>query len=170
MRLVRSSITMHLKVASMVRNWSLWDQGGFLGGPTLAADINLVIQLSMGVALLAGMMLARRKHYRAHAICQGSVIVFNLVMIALIMLPSFQDNVLPELPGRLVRPYYYVSTIHAALGGIAQLMGIYIVLRAGTNWLPQPLCFQNYKLWMRTELALWWVVIIFGIATYIVWS
>lgn len=149
---------------------SLWDQGGFLGGPTLAADMNLVVQLSMGVALLAGMMLARGKHYRAHAICQGSVMVLNLVMIALIMLPSFRDNVLPELPGRLLRPYYFVPTFHAALGGVAQVMGIYIVLRAGTNWLPQALRFRNYKLWMRTELTLWWVVIIIGIATYVVWS
>ena len=91
-------------------------------------------------------------------------------MIALIMLPSFQDNVLPELPGRLLRPYYFVPTFHSVLGGVAQLMGIYIVLRAGTNWLPQALCFRNYKLWMRTELALWWAVIVFGISTYVVLS
>lgn len=154
----------------MPRFMSLWDRGGFLGGTTLAADINLVIQLAMGVALLAGMMLARRKRYRAHGICQGSVMALNLVMLALIMLPSFQDNVVPELPGRLLRLHYLVPTIHAALGGIAQLMGIYIVLRAGTNWLPQALCFQNYKLWMRTELVLWWAVIIIGVVTYVVWS
>ena len=47
---------------------------GFLGtGATFAADLNLIVQLLMGVALLLGMILARRRHYRAHAICQGAL-------------------------------------------------------------------------------------------------
>lgn len=143
---------------------------GFLGtNAPLEADINLVIQLFMGIALLLGMMLARRRRYLAHGICQGSVMILNLVMIALIMFPSFRDGVFPELPARLRIPYYSVSTLHAALGIIAQLLGLYIVLRAGTNLLPRALCFQNYKLWMRTELVLWWVVIVFGVATYYLW-
>lgn len=143
---------------------------GFLGtGAALKADINLVIQLLMGIALLLGMILARRRHYRAHAICQGSVMLLNLVMIALIMLPSFRLGVLPGLPAELDKPFYFVATLHAALGSVAELLGLYIVLRAGTNWLPRALCFQNYKLWMRTELALWWTVILLGGATYYVW-
>jgi hypothetical protein len=49
---------------------------GFLGtSATLEADLNLIIQLLMGIALLAGMILARLGHYRAHGICQGSIIV-----------------------------------------------------------------------------------------------
>ncbi len=143
---------------------------GFLGtGATLAADGNLIIQLLMGVALLAGMVLARRKYYRAHAVCQGSVMVLNLLMIASIMLPPFWREVVPGLPGRLGNSYYFVPTLHAALGGIAQLLGLYILLRAGTNLLPRILCFQNYKVWMRTELVLWWVVIVVGVATYFAW-
>jgi uncharacterized membrane protein YozB (DUF420 family) len=55
------------------------------------------------------------------------------------------------------------------LGTIAQLLGLYIVIRAGTNWLPKRLRFKNYKLWMRTTLVLWWSVIILGIATYWAW-
>lgn len=143
---------------------------GFLGtGAALKADINLVIQLLMGLALLLGMILARRRHYRAHAICQGSVMLLNLVMIALIMLPSFRLGVLPGLPAELDKPFYFVATLHAALGSVAELLGLYIVLRAGTNWLPRALRFENYKLWMRTELALWWTVILLGVATYYVW-
>jgi len=42
----------------------------------------------MGIALLAGMILARHRCYRSHAVCQGSVISLNLVMIAFIMFPS----------------------------------------------------------------------------------
>ncbi|TAK06485.1 DUF420 domain-containing protein [bacterium] len=143
---------------------------GFLGtGAPFLSDLNLTIQLLMGVALLIGMVLARRGHYRAHAICQGSVMLLNLVMIALIMLPSFRLGVLPGLPGELGKPYYSVATLHASLGATAQLLGLYILLRAGTNLLPQLLRFQNYQLWMRTELTLWWAVILLGVATYYVW-
>jgi len=123
----------------------------------------------MGIALLIGMVLARRRYYRAHAICQGSVVVLNLVMIGFIMLPPFWRDVVPGLPARIGNSYYFVPTLHAILGGIAQLLGLYIVLRAGTNLLPRPLCFQNYKLWMQTQLALWWAVILLGVATYYVW-
>lgn len=143
--------------------------GLFGTGAGLKADVNLLVQLLMGAALLAGMVLARRRRYRAHAICQGGVMLLNLVMIASVMLPSFRDGVLPGLPRELGKPYYSVATVHAALGTIAQLLGLYIVLRAGTDWLPERLRFQNYRLWMRTELALWWTVIGLGVATYYVW-
>ena len=146
------------------------DAAGFLGtGARFGADLNLVVQLLMGFALLLGMMLARRRLYRAHAICQGSVMLLNLVMIALIMLPPFASDIAPGLPQRLSQSYYFFPTLHAILGSAAQLLGLYILIRAGTNWLPEALCFQNYKLWMRTELALWWAVVIFGIATYFAW-
>jgi uncharacterized membrane protein YozB (DUF420 family) len=143
---------------------------GFLGtGATIQADLNLTIQILMGIALLAGMILARHRCYRAHAVCQGSVILLNLVMIAFLMLPSFELGVVPELKVKFSESYYFIPTLHASLGGIAELLGIYIVLRAGTNLLPKALCFNNYKLWMRTALVLWWVVIALGVSTYYVW-
>jgi plastocyanin len=61
------------------------------------------------------------------------------------------------------------ATIHAVLGTLAELLGLYIVLVAATNLLPESFRFKNYKLWMRTELALWWVVLLFGIGTYYYW-
>ena len=146
------------------------DAAGFLGtGARLAADVNLIVQLLMGFALLLGMILARRKLYRAHAVCQGSVVLLNLVMIAAIMLPPFARDIAPGLPHRLGQSFYFFPTLHAVLGSVTQLLGLYILIRAGTNWLPEALCFQNYKLWMRTALALWWIVIFLGLATYYVW-
>lgn len=143
---------------------------GFLGtGATFAADFNLIVQLFMGVALLLGMILARRRHYRAHAICQASVVLVNLVMIASIMLPPFARYIVPGLPHQLSESYYFFPTLHAIVGTTAQLLGLYILIRATTRWLPQKLCFRNYKLWMRTELALWWIVILLGITTYYIW-
>ena len=146
------------------------DAAGFLGtGATLGSDVNLVVQLLMGFALVLGMILARRGLFRAHAVCQTSVVLLNVVFIASIMLPPFARDVVPALPWRLNQAYYLLPTLHALLGTIAQLLGIYIVIRAGTNWLPEGLRFQNYKAWMRTTLILWWSVIILGIATYWAW-
>jgi uncharacterized membrane protein YozB (DUF420 family) len=143
---------------------------GFLGtGASFEADLNLALQLSMAAALGVGMGLARRKHYRAHAVCQSAVVLLNLVLIARIMLPSFRDGVLPGLPAGLAKPYYSIATLHAAAGGVAQLLGLYIIIAAGTKLLPERLRFRNYKRWMRTELALWWIVVVLGAATYYVW-
>ena len=143
---------------------------GFLGtGATLRADLNLCVQVTMGLALLGGMFLARRKQFRAHKYCQSSVMVLNLVMIFLIMAPSFHKQVQPQVPAGLKEAYYLVPYVHAILGAIAEVLGIYIVLVAATRLLPKKLRFRRYKPWMRTELALWWVVVLIGVSTYYVW-
>lgn len=143
---------------------------GLLGtGATFSADLNLIVQITMGLALLAGMFLAKRKKFRAHKYCQSSVMLLNLVMIFLIMAPSFHKQVQPQLPGGLKEAYYLAPYVHAILGTIAEVLGIYIVLVAATRLVPKKLRFKRYKPWMRTELALWWLVILIGIGTYYLW-
>jgi len=143
---------------------------GFLGTwASLSADLNLLIQIAMGIALLAGAFLARAKHYRAHSVCQTVVLILNLPMIALVMWPSLHMRVLPKLPRHFGKRYYAVALAHGVLGAIAELLGLYILLAAGTNILPHSWRFQRWKLWMRIELALWWVVLLSGIGTYYTW-
>ena len=142
---------------------------GFLGtGATFEADVNLVVQLLMAGALAAGVVLARGKRYRAHGICQTTVLLLNLLMIGLVMWPSFR-RVNPRLPKLLHKAYYAAPMIHAALGITAEVLGLYIVLVAGTNVLPAWLRFTNWKRWMRTEFVLWIVVVISGLWTYYAW-
>ncbi len=143
---------------------------GFLGtGATFGADLNLVVQLIMGVALLAGALLAKHKRYRAHGICQTTVLLLNVLMIALVMWPSFQQQVKPTLSKVHHKWYYEVATMHAVLGVTAELLGLYIVIVAGTKLLPRRLRFNNWKWWMRTELVLWMLVLLSGIGTYCAW-
>lgn len=134
-----------------------------------ASNLNLVAQMLMGLALLAGMFLARSKRYKAHGICQSTVILLNLIPILSYMGPVFHRGVLPKIPALLGDRFYALPTAHATLGTLAELLGFYIILRAGTNILPERLRFKNYKLWMRSELVLWWLVIILGVSTYWVW-
>ena len=143
---------------------------GFLGtGATFAADLNLVVQLIMGAALIAGWILAKQKRYRAHGICQTTVLLLNLLMIGLVMWPTFQQQVEPRLPRVLHTWYYAAPTIHGVLGITAELLGLYIVIVAGTDVLPQWLRFTKWKRWMRTELVLWFIVLLGGIGTYYAW-
>jgi len=150
--------------------FSFLSMKGFLGtGATFGADLNLVVQFIMGAALVIGAVLAKQKRYKAHGICQATVLLLNLVMIALVMLPSFRLQVVPAFARVFRKRYYTVATSHGLLGIVAQLLGLYIILVASTNIVPQSLRFTRWKLWMRTELILWWVVVLAGVATYYVW-
>ena len=143
---------------------------GFLGtSATFGADLNLVVQLIMGLALIAGTFLAKHKRYRAHGICQTTVLLLNSLMIGLVMWPSFQQQVKPALSKVLHKWYYEVALIHGVLGIAAELLGLYIVIVAGTNVLPQWLRFKDWKWWMRTELVLWAIVLLIGVGTYCAW-
>ena len=143
---------------------------GFLGtGATFEADVNLVVQLVMGAALAAGVVLAKRKRYRAHGICQTTVLLLNLLMIGLVMWPSFRQHVKPTIRRVIHKSYYAAPMVHAALGISAELLGLYIVLVAGTDVLPTWLRFKNWKRWMRAEFVLWLLTVISGIGTYYAW-
>ena len=143
---------------------------GFLGtGATFAADLNLIVQVVMALALLGGAVLAKNKRYKAHGICQTSVLLLNLVMIGLVMWPSFQQQVKPSRSKVFHKWYYEVAAIHAVLGITAELLGLYIVIVAGTNVLPSWLRFKDWKWWMRAELVLWQIVVLSGIGTYCAW-
>jgi plastocyanin/uncharacterized membrane protein YozB (DUF420 family) len=143
---------------------------GVLGmGGTPSADINLLVQLAMAIALTIGMFLARKKRFRAHGWTQSSVLILNLVAIGSVMVPSFHRQVLPHVASAWHDAYYAVAVVHATAGTLVELLGLYVVLVAGTTLLPERLRFRNYKLWMRTTLALWWTVVILGVAVYAVW-
>ena len=146
-------------------------QAGFLGtAATWSADVTLFLEIGMGMGLLAGTLLARAKCYRAHAVCQSMIVLLNVGLIAMAMIPSFRHQIIPKLPRKITKPYYAFATAHAALGGIAELGGLYILLSAGTKWLPEKIRITRYKFWMRGVLILWWLVLLLGIATYWHWN
>jgi uncharacterized membrane protein YozB (DUF420 family) len=62
-----------------------------------------------------------------------------------------------------------MASIHAGLGAAALLLSLYIVLAAATPLLPARPRLGRYKPWMRSAFALWWLALLFGVATYVVW-
>jgi uncharacterized membrane protein YozB (DUF420 family) len=143
---------------------------GFLGtAAPLVADVVLLLEIAMGVGLLTGAWLARVKRFRPHAWCQSSIVLLNLAVTAVAMTPSFRAQVLPRMPAKLAKPYFALATAHATLGSVTELLGLYILLAAGTRLLPEKLRITRYKPWMRTVFALWWLVLLLGVATYARW-
>ena len=143
---------------------------GFLGtAASGGADLVLLLEIAIGVGLLIGAWLARLKRYRQHAWCQSAIVILNASLIVLTMIPAFRVQVLPSIPEKLGRGFYGLATTHAVFGSVTEVAGLYILLAAGTTVLPQKLRLTRYKTWMRTVLALWWVVLILGMATYARW-
>jgi uncharacterized membrane protein YozB (DUF420 family) len=133
------------------------------------ASLILLLEIAMGVGLLIGALLARMRRFRAHAWCQSAIVLLNLAVILLVMIPSFRAHVSPKIPLKLSKPYYALATAHAALGTITEIAGLYILLAAGMSVLPEKFRITKYKLWMRTVLVLWWLVLLLGLATYARW-
>ena len=123
----------------------------------------------MGMGLLIGALLARLRRFRGHAWCQSVIVLLNLAVIVLTMIPSFRVHVSPKIPIKLGKSYYAIATAHATLGSVTGIAALYILLAAGTSVLPEKFRITRYKLWMRTVLVLWWVVLLFGLATYARW-
>ena len=123
----------------------------------------------MGIGLLLGVRLARKGRFRQHAWCQSTIVLLNLAAVVVMMIPSFRVHVLPRIPAKLDKAYYALATIHGAFGTATELAGLYIVLSAGTKVLPEKLRITKYKVWMRSVLVLWWVVLLLGMTTYARW-
>ena len=125
---------------------------GFLGtAAPRVADLVLLLEISMGVAVLIGAWLARKKRFQLHAWCQSVVVLLNLVVIAVMMMRSFHIHVLPRFPAKLGRAYYSLATVHAGLEGATEIAGLYaktcLVSRyssrpQGPSSRPKPDCFR----------------------------
>src|SRR4051794_21071855 len=97
---------------------------------------------------------------------QSAIVLLNLVPIAAVMLPAFSKQVAPKIPAGLSDHYYAVAFTHTILGRAAELLGLYVILSAGTRVLPKSFRIRKYKPWMRTALVPWWSTVLLGFATY----
>jgi len=129
---------------------------------------NLGLQIAVGVLLVFGALLARRGWFRAHGVCQSIAYGLMLLMTAIWMVPVFWKFFAPNVVGLKLDRTDLITTAHAALGTAVVLLGAYVILVAPTSLVPERLRFQNYQLWMRTLIGLWWSAILMGIWTYLV--
>jgi plastocyanin len=129
----------------------------------------LLLEIGLGLVLLVGAALARARKFGVHGVLQSAVVLLNVVIVFLAMVPSFRLQVLPDLgSGHLDGPTL-LAAVHALFGTAALLLGVYVITSA-SNLLPQRFRFTNYRRWMRATLAVWWIALFLGAATYRAWS
>jgi uncharacterized membrane protein YozB (DUF420 family) len=140
--------------------------GIFPSSAPVFADVVAVAEVLMACMLVFGAVLAYRGRIRAHRYLQSAIVLVNIPIVLSWMVPAYLQYVLPSIPAKLGAAYVLVPTFMLFAGGVAEGLGVYIILVAGTTWIPERFRFRRYKLWMRTELALWWAVVIAGLTTY----
>ncbi len=134
-------------------------------GLRTAADINLVAQLLLLAGLITGFFLARVKRFDQHGNLQTAMVLFNLVLIAIIMLPSFYSYVVAggSTTGRVAQ----LLIVHGILGLLVQAVALYLVLRMRTKLLPKSLRVGAVKPLMRGTLAAWTLIVVIGVGIYV---
>lgn len=145
----------------------LLDGPGFLGtNAPFASDLSLVLVSLTAVLLTVGWQLARRGLYEAHRWVQTGAVGLNTIVVAAVMVKSFTTHILPGIPSKMLEGDYGVTTLHALVGTIGVLLGVFVVLRAN-GLVPAALRFENYKAFMWTAYALYMVGTALGIAVYV---
>ena len=140
---------------------------GFLGthAPFLS-DLSLILILLTAILFTVGVQLARRRQYETHRWVQTVAAVINAIVVLGVMVKSYLTHILPGIPSKLLEGDYGVTTVHAIIGAIGLLLGIFVVLR-GNGLVPKGLRFKNYKLFMRTSYAIYMLATLLGMVVYV---
>ena len=130
----------------------------------LTADLDLVLQISILILLLAGIAIAKLKRkFNRHGALMGIALALNTISIIVVMLPSFLS--FSGLFANLSTPAAVVIT-HAILGVLVEVLGIWLVV----NWIGRrgniKSCVGKKNL-MRVTLLLWFLELIIGIYVYV---
>ena len=98
---------------------------------------------------------------------QTTAVCLNASLVILWMIRFFYLYVAPALPGDLTRKAYAVTTVHAAVGAVGLVLGVFVALR-GNELVPRALKFRDYKPWMRTWYAVYMLATALGVAVYLI--
>jgi len=146
---------------------NLFNGPGFLGTTaTFHSDAALILILVTALLFTIGWQLAIRKRYEVHRWVQTSAVILNTLVVLFVMISSFLTHILPGIPGKLNQGDYAVTTVHALVGLVGLVLGVFIVLR-GNQLVPKALRFSNYKPFMRTAYALYMLATLLGVVVYI---
>ncbi len=129
-----------------------------------ASLLNLIAQIGMLIALYVGYYFAKIKKFRPqHANIQTSVVLLNLFFILFIMASSAMIILQGARFNSHPNPFIL---LHILLGIVSELLGIYLVIRMRTSWLPPNLRVKNFKRLMQFTLGLWTATVLFGLVIY----
>lgn len=142
---------------------------GFLGTRApLHSDLSLILILLSAILFTIGWRLAVRKKFKIHRWIQTGAAILNTLVVLIVMIASFIIYILPGIPNKLLEGTYGVTTVHAFIGALGLLLGVFVVLRANqVKFVPKRLRFKNYKLFMRTSYYLYMLATLIGVIVYV---
>ncbi len=141
---------------------------GFLGTrATLRSDLTLVLIIVTAVLINIGFILAKRKQFNAHRWVQTIAVFLSTLVVVISMVTSYIIYILPGIPAKLGEGDYAVTSLHAIVGTIGVLFGVFVTL-VGNNLVPKRLRFQNYKPFMRWAYGLYMLSTLGGVILYII--
>jgi uncharacterized membrane protein YozB (DUF420 family) len=144
------------------------DGSGFLTAKApLGSDISLLVMIAAAVLFTVGWRLAVRRDLAAHRWVMTAAVILNLIPVAIWMIRYFVLYALPELPARLGDGTYALTTVHAIVGALGVLLGVFVALR-GNELVPRALRFTNYKAFMRPAYVLYMAGTVLGVILYLV--
>lgn len=132
----------------------------------LGAKLSLVATVLAAVLFTIGWRLAVSKRFEAHRWVQTIAVCLDAIPVLAWMIRSFVKYVVPELPARLGQRTYAVTTVHALVGAIGLVFGVFVMLR-GNQLVPARLRFTNYKRFMRSAYALYMLATLLGVIVYV---
>jgi uncharacterized membrane protein YozB (DUF420 family) len=140
---------------------------GFLGTRALLhSDLSLILILFSAALFTIGWRLAVRRNFETHRWVQTAAAILNTIVVLVVMIASFIIYILPGIPEKLLEGTYGVTTVHAFIGALGLLLGVFVVLRAN-GLMPKSLRFKNYKLFMRTSYWLYMLATLIGVIVYV---
>lgn len=139
----------------------------FLGTKAaFSADFSLVVTVVAAVLLTIGWRLAVARRYEAHRWTQTVAVILNAIPVAYWMVRSFFTYVAPDLPGILDRGSYLLTTVHAVVGAIGVVVGVYVVIRAN-QFEVRGRDIAPLKTAMRIAYLVYTLAVLLGIAVYV---
>ncbi|MCJ7613226.1 DUF420 domain-containing protein [Candidatus Bathyarchaeota archaeon] len=140
--------------------------GLFGTGASLEIDINVMIQVVMFLIIVVGLVYKRKRKFKMHGELMGIAVILHLLSFLIVMLPTFYadfDYFTMTTSDIIVQ----ITWIHVIPGAIAMILGVFVV----GAWALRPgniaACSRKKRL-MDIVTLLWFISLIFGVATYMV--
>lgn len=130
----------------------------------LWSQINLILQIAILVILSASMReLKKKRKFFTHASSMAIAVILNFLSLTVVMGPSLL-NPQKFLVENSLNALFVITLIHASLGGIAEVLGIWIVV----SWRLQSsakVCMKKRRM-MQVTIALWIIALFSGFLVY----
>lgn len=140
---------------------------GFFGsGAPLYSDISLLLILLSACLFTWGWRLAARRRYRPHRWVQTTAATLNTIVVLSVMITAFVKNILPGVPRKLLEGSYGVTTVHALVGALGVILGLFVAIQANRR-IPKRLPFKNDKQFMQISYTLYMASTLLGVLVYV---